>query len=246
MTMQKCKKGSLSIEAAVALPIFALGLLTLVSVLLMQLAIMRIQASLLHTAKELSVECADGHSVAISSVKDSIIDDLGGEDLRLIQNGKDGIDLDGSHIDDPEYIELDVKCDLIPLTGFFGMLNVPVERRCLAHVWCGYDKGFIPDEEYVYITDDSDVYHCDRECSHIRLTVVKTSPVHVGSQRNNGGGRYKPCEYCHPKLSDDVLYITPEGDRYHNTVTCSGLKRTVRAIRKSEAGDRRPCSRCGR
>ena len=244
--MRRCEKGSLTIEAAVALPLFMTGLLTFVSMLLMQLTAMRIQASVHDTAKKLIETLADGHSIATSSVKDMMQDALSDWDLRFVKNGKEGLDMSDSDIDDPEYIILDVRCRLIPLTDCFGALSIPLERRCMAHVWCGYDREFFPDDEYVYITNDSEVFHCDRECSHIRLTVTKTSSDMIGTLRNNSGAKYRPCEYCHPKASDTELYITPEGDRYHKSITCSGLKRTVRAIRRSETGDRRPCSRCGR
>ena len=42
-----------------------------------------------------------------------------------------------------------------------------------------------------------------------------------------------------------LLYITNQGDCYHKDLGCSGIKRTVRMIRLSEVGTRRPCSRCG-
>ena len=245
MTFGKHEKGSLTVEAALILPMFMMGLLTLVSVLLMHLAGMRIQASLLSEAERLAVRMEDGESIAVSSVRDEIARSIPEDTLRFIENGSDGLDLSGSRLDD-EYIILSLNCNLVPLTDFFGLIKVPLTRRCLAHAWTGYENGFFPDTEYVYVTEDSDVYHIDRECSHILLTVVETSPEEVGSLRNDNGGRYRPCEICHSSLSDERLYVTPEGDRYHKSISCSALKRTVRAIRKSETGNRRPCSRCGR
>ncbi len=246
MTCKKHEKGSLTTEAALILPVFMMGLLTLVSILFMHLASMRIQASLLHEAENLAILMADGKSIALSSVRDEIADGIPEDTLRFIENGREGLDLTGSMIDDGEYISLCMSCSLVPLTDFFGLIRVPLTKRCLAHVWCGYENGFFPDMEYVYITDDSEVYHLDRECSHIRLTVMQTDPQEVVSLRNSSGGRYRPCGICHSSLSDAVLYVTSDGDRYHNSISCSALKRTVRAIRKSETGDRRPCRRCGR
>ena len=228
------------------LPIFMTALLALVSVLPMYLAGQRMQAQLIETAEDLAVLCSDGHNEALSSVRDDFVDRLSSEDIRFIENGKDGIDMSGSILDDPEYIQLCVRCKLIPLTGFFDLISIPYDKKCLSHVWCGYDKGFFPDDEYVFITDDSEVYHLDRECSHILLRIKETSPGQVGMLRNDSGGKYRSCEICHAKMTDNKLYITTDGDRYHNSITCSGLKRTVYAVRKSEIGDRRPCSRCGR
>lgn len=47
------------------------------------------------------------------------------------------------------------------------------------------------------------------------------------------------------KAPAGVVYVTEEGTRYHNQATCSRLKRTVRLVPESEAGACRPCSRCG-
>ncbi len=245
-TIQKSEKGSLTVEAAVVLPLFIMGLLTLVSVLLIDLAGMRMQAFLLIKSEELAVSLADGRNVSSLMVRDELIKEFATEDIRLIDGGPEGLDMSASFLNDPEYIELCMNCDLVPLGNYFGAFKIPYRRRCISHVWCGYDRGFFQDEEYVYVTDGSEVYHLDRDCSHLRLTVIDTDSATVGTLRNSGGAKYKPCEICHSSLSDVKLYVTPEGNRYHNSITCSGLKRTVRAIRKSEIKGRRPCSRCGR
>jgi hypothetical protein len=41
------------------------------------------------------------------------------------------------------------------------------------------------------------------------------------------------------------VYITSSGNRYHNLESCSGLKRTVRYVRESSVDDLSACSRCG-
>ncbi len=240
------RRASLTVAAALVLPLFMLGLLALVSLLFMNLAGQRIQASLLIYAQTMAMECADGHNVSVSDVRDTIANDLADEDVRFVAGGRDGLDMSKSYTDDPDYATLSLRCELMPLTDAFGILRIPLEKKSLIHIWNGYDREFLPFDDYVYITDDSEVYHVDRDCSHIRLTIEETDSGHIENLRNSDGRRYKACELCHARITDGRLYITPEGDRYHNSITCSGLKRTVRAIRMSEIGELRPCSRCGR
>ena len=246
MNRKAYRKASLTLEAALILPVFATALLVLLSVLLIYNTEQRMHMLLVNTAESLAVSCSDGHNEAPAAVKDEYAKSLRKEDLRFIESGAEGIDMSGSVLDDPEYIELSLKCELVPLTDYFGILKIPYRSRCLTHIWCGYDAPFFADEEYVYVTNDSEVYHIDRQCSHILLGIRQTSADAIGALRNENGNRYRACGICHAKLSDEKLYITTDGDRYHNSITCSGLKRTVYAIKKSEIGDLRPCSRCGR
>ena len=206
MMQRACKRGSLTIEAAVILPVFVLGLLAIVSIISMKREAMDIQEEMFCEAMDTAVDEASG----------------------------------------AEYRKIDVRRELFPLTRAFGPLSVSVERKCLVHVWNGYGRGFFPDDETVYVTEGSEVFHRDRNCSHLKLSVREVPGSEVPALRNKSGSRYRPCGICHSSLSDGKLYITTDGDRYHNSITCSGLKRCVRAIKKSEAGSRRPCKRCGR
>lgn len=43
-----------------------------------------------------------------------------------------------------------------------------------------------------------------------------------------------------------IVYVTAHGSRYHNRETCSGLKRTIRLVKLSELSGMRSCSSCGK
>ena len=244
------KRAVLSVEAAAILPVFLMGLLALASLLLMYDFRMKMQAATLYCAQRLSVEAQEGKNVALSTVREQILDYFGeGEDYRYVYNGSDGIDVSESFTDNHEYAELTVSYDLVSVIDTFGLLRFPVKDKCVLHYWCGYENGYVQDDgEYVYITENSEVYHADRECSHIKLDIIKTSGKDVGRLRNDSGAKYYRCENCRAKKKDAVLYVTSDGDRYHNSLACPGLKRSVRSIPKSEALGKglRPCGRCAK
>ena len=88
------------------------------------------------------------------------------------------------------------------------------------------------------------VYHKDYHCSHLDLSIRMTHLELVEGLRNENGGKYYPCEHC-VKGNGGNIYITNSGDRYHSSLSCSGLKRTIYAIPISEAAGKGACSRCG-
>ncbi|MBP5304415.1 MAG: pilus assembly protein [Lachnospiraceae bacterium] len=104
------------------------------------------------------------------------------------------------------------------------------------------------EERDVFLAENATVFHVDRECTHLRLSIKQVDFAAVPGLRNFDGGKYKPCEICVRNNISDAVYITNEGDRYHSVITCSGLKRTVRSVKESEAVGMGlgPCSRCGK
>ena len=133
----------------------------------------------------------------------------------------------------------------VPVIGYPGTTIVSC---CYMRAWTGYDverraEGDGGEETYVYITDGGTVYHTARSCTHLTLSIRLAGKEEIADLRNASGGRYRPCEKCGGDGSG-IVYVTTEGDRYHNTIECSGLKRSVRCVPLSEAGGRAPCSRC--
>lgn len=92
-----------------------------------------------------------------------------------------------------------------------------------------------------------------RSCLSQKSTLYASGPVdhaaassELNSLRNESGGKYHACEKCvHGSSKGSNVYITDQGDRYHNSLTCSGLKRTVYTARISEVPGKRACSKCG-
>ena len=136
-----------------------------------------------------------------------------------------------------------------------GLIPLPAKwqyNKVRVHAWTGVDRGNGNSEEnekpenMVYVTVSGSVYHKKLTCSHLNLSVTKVSGGSVSSRRNENGEKYHACESCsRGQAPGSTVYITKSGNRYHNDKNCSGLKRSVRLVKESEAGNLHACKRCG-
>ena len=146
---------------------------------------------------------------------------------------------------------------------FFPMDRFEVIQRCRVRKWTGVKAvprfGQVQHEEepeenleeqYVYITETGKRYHTHEDCSHIRLSIRETSMGLIEGKRNRNNGKYKPCEICVGSIrpaSGGVIYYTDYGDRYHTSSRCSGIKRTVNRVPKSQIPEGMTiCQKCSR
>ncbi len=161
---------------------------------------------------------------------------------RYVFGGRNGILLDGTPVLDEEgFICIGVKYLVRIQAPFFRSIHVPVQAHIRQKAYVGYVKSEDPtDQTYVYVAEHSTVYHLSRSCSHLKLTIYTVSSAVL--DENYPGLR--ACEYCGERPAD-IYYVTPTGDCYHTSRECSGLKRTVRRVLKSEVPGYAPCSRCG-
>ena len=134
----------------------------------------------------------------------------------------------------------------------FALLSVPNCRlhiKCVVKPWTGYDvtEGNNRKEEdvIVYMTEHGSVYHKNRSCPHLSLSIQAVASALVSAERNESGERYYPCEHCKERGFVTVVFITTHGNRYHTTTKCRGLKRSVKTLRLSEVGGVNPCQKCG-
>lgn len=129
----------------------------------------------------------------------------------------------------------------------FGILSEGLIFRQTMFIrhWTGYDRSEESEEELVYITKTGTVYHRSIQCKHLQVSVREVAFRDISRYRNQSGGKYYPCEYCVKNSCGNKVYITPEGDRYHSTRSCSSLLRFIRQVKISEVEDtHRPCKSC--
>ena len=96
----------------------------------------------------------------------------------------------------------------------------------------------------VYVAENGVVYHKDPNCSHIHLHISRVARAALSGLRNEYGETYHSCELCGQNAGSSV-FITTDGNRYHSSLSCSGLSRTVHTVSLADIGSLRPCSRCG-
>ena len=122
---------------------------------------------------------------------------------------------------------------------------------CVMHKWNGYDLSGAgserpgEEEELVYITRSGSAYHRDRGCRYLNPAIQMVDREQAQGMDTEDGGKYTPCLACGGKSS--LVYITEGGSRYHSTVNCTGLKRTIESVTLTEAVEsgRHPCPSCG-
>ena len=196
---------------------------------------------------------AEGTALSYTYIRYRMIDELGEEylDSSPLTSGKNGLNYFGSSIDTGnDIVDIRLSCRVGTPFQTAGIRSFMMAGRFYGHLWNGYGvSGKVPEEaqeQVVYITANSEVYHVSTSCTHLRLSVRPVEYLCVGGERNSGGGIYSPCEVCAGGDAPGTVYICTEGDRYHYDRECYTLTRTYTAVPLSEAEvTHRPCSRCG-
>lgn len=266
----------MTVEAAVALPVFLFFLLNLGCAVEMIRLHGNLQMALWETGHQLAVygyaledeevlrsmESKEeepwwkemvGIAFSYTYVKNRIKDYLGKKYLEQspLTRGTEGLEFWESDIlQQNDEMEITLTYAVSPWSGLIGVFPFRMANRCHAHIWNGYDiigdsDGKEEDLVTVYVTETGKVYHMNRNCTHLCLSIQEIAAGSEGNYRNENGGRYSECGKCRGETAGGVFYITREGDSFHYSRACPGLKRTVFAVLLKDVGDFRPCSRCG-
>ena len=249
-------KGSMSIEAAIAFPIFLFTMLFFICLS----EIYRVKAAVYEGCIETAEYMAE-YAYLVDSMSDSDIgksvfstlpvatvkfQEYVDEEALLdkyIVGGRNGVSFLGSSFPDEKgFIDLKVN--------YFIHIDIPIignkSKLCCEHIRQraylgnkGKEKHEIEEEDdiYVYVAKNGVVYHTTRMCTYLLPDVHGMS--HSGAEQSG----YSPCEYCGAE-SGSIVYVTPEGKRYHSDRYCSRLKRDVQRKKLSEV-NLPPCSKCG-
>ena len=262
-------KGSVTVETALILPIFLCAFCTIV--MLGQMAIT--EAEIQHAVSKTAFICARQEALKENSQEErkedgqeketmqsnknalgtilgtsaafySVFQDSSGV-TSCIYGGKWGMRLSAKNSSE-EMVEVSAEYNLkVPIPFFQGIyfhkIATAKERIFSGYVEHEGDNEGKENDQIVYIAENGTVYHTSLSCTHISIHITGGTAV------NNivESSRYQPCEKCIKENEvPEQLYVTPYGDCYHSTLHCSGLKRTVKAVRLSEIEGMRMCTRC--
>lgn len=140
-------------------------------------------------------------------------------------------------------VHIDFSYNLKPSLLTLAAVKIPMHHEVYIKSWTGYEPVQSEDEKQqgkriYYVTDFESVYHTTRECTHLKLS------VHMVSGNGSGVSGYTPCEKCGKQTNiSGNYYVTEEGSRYHTSLACPGLKRTIYEV--TDIYGLSPCSRCG-
>ena len=244
---------SLTVEAALVLPLFLFaGVLLMMPFRIldterrMQAIVMSVGEDISQTAY-LSPEEGGwaGSAAAFAYAEAAVRKEAGGLPIR-------GLTLAGSSLlEDGETVDLVVSYQMKLPFSVIGMANITRANRCWLRGWVGSDGGLSgkcpgageEEDPVVYVGRDSTRYHNSSFCHYLynRLSAVPAGSV--GDYRNNGGRRYTPCDRC-GRAAGGTVYILPYGEHYHSSRSCTAITAYVRAVRRSEVEHLGACSYC--
>ena len=237
-------KGSMTVEAALVIPLVLYAWMLLISLIGMTGYKIQVQDRMTGAGRRLAALACDHEDRVRSGWFVSLYAAL--SDIGVPAAGVDGgFDFAASRVlqGDP-WLRLCVRYRLQPIYPVFGVTRVSVVQRADIRAWLGYDSSeaasFSQDEgsETVYVTENGRVYHTDRLCTHIELSVRRVP--------ESEAKEYPPCERCED-MGGLTYYVAENGICYHKSLSCGGLKRTVRMEKKADAQAEglTACERCG-
>ncbi len=242
-------RASITIEASLAIPIFLFAVLCLIYTMEIQTLQTQIRFAVENAAKEEAAQISVIPVLNTGRLKQNIVDQIGKDrlDHSIIVNGSEGIRCNQSYLS-VFNDEIHVKAKYFIQLPFpeFTRIKMPLHQEIVVKAWTGKkNKNKEQDaNEIVYITKYGSVYHESAACTYLNPKISYVSYKEVGKLRNRYGEKYKQCTKCSYCKPISGVYVSEQGNKYHNSLNCSGLKRSIYTIKKSEIGHRKGCSKC--
>lgn len=251
---KKEKHGSLTVETALVMPLFIFMIINIISLFEMIHIHAVLDSALNQAGKEISTfanmqEVYEIDLLTQAYVKERVVQIAGRDKLddSVIVGGTSGIVLWRSEIEEEnDVIDLIMTYRVKPWISFFDVGEMVLLNRCYIKAYTGFEHSDdLNGEKKYYITETGEVYHTSRTCTHLKLSISMIEDEELEWLRNIDGKAYTSCEICYTnEQENNKLYVTLQGNRYHSTVACTGLKRTIYVITESQINGRPMCMRC--
>lgn len=248
------KRGSLTVEAALAIPLFLGAILLLCGLFYTLQVYEEIDHCLCMTVRQMAACSAGEHPGIADAYRYFYLDSKGSNiDFDNIKGSMAGIRL-GVEESDDNIISLHASCK-VRLNGYFlpdrdiRIKDTVYSRRFTGSDFFSTDSYEKEDHKRVTVAENGTVYHKDSSCTYLKLSVKKVSYQSLSYLRNTYGHKYTACEKCSGNNHHGSnVYITESGTSWHCNINCSGLSRYFYTMDEDEAISKgyRACSRCGR
>ena len=255
------KKGSITVESALVLPLFLFFVMQLFSMFEVLSVYCRMELVLEQVAEEVAtyLYITEAGNMDYDLLSEGyILEEVlrKAEEKRLdqsvIDNGLSGIAFHRIEVlNDGDEVDLMLTYRVVPWFSIRGIGEMKLENHCRIHAWTGYDRSkdsFREEKEQtVYVTKTGTAYHLYPDCSYLKAGVRVVERAKVGELRNCERCKYYPCEFCcmeDDDLQTPTVIITPYGTRYHDDPKCKALFKDVTAVSIKDVGDRHLCPKC--
>lgn len=137
-------------------------------------------------------------------------------------------------------------------TVFFPLFSVPVIQTFQFYPYFGEQDEDILEEvvdtkkEMVYMTEYGRVYHMSKACAYLNVRLESILFSDVTATRNSFGQAYTECSKCAEEEKQEQVYISTGGNKYHWSLQCSAIKRTILEKTKEEVAGMSICHKCGK
>ena len=242
-------RGSMTVEAALVVPLFFLAMLCLVYSFEIMAVRIEIRGALYSAGKEIGEQSYISSVLSATNLKQRIIDHVGKERIEnsIIEDGADGLHCFKTLINEKtDVMQLSVEYSVRVPIVLFELPSISYEETLRIKGWTGngIDAEEDKQREVVYITENGTVYHKQMSCTYLDVRVRGIIAHTIEEARNASGGKYYECELCGKGSHVGILYVSEYGTRYHTTLSCSKIKRNVYAIPLEDARGRKGCEKC--
>lgn len=245
------RRGSMVVEAAIFLPIFIIGIMTLGYLVKFN----AVQENVFHSFADETGKLAAEASVNpdMFSYKSDVVNRVNEENKKAVKDAKIKNYLYRiPYMDQTDIIAASVDYDIdIRLPAKF-IDAVPASDTIVCRAFVGDQQSIAPmpfsemeksvNSDMVWIFPKSGTKYHGENCSFIKSFPKE---LLLSSQVRN---KYSACKTCKPSSLRDgnLVYCFKTGDVYHSG-ECATVEKYVTSIAKEEATNRgySPCSRCG-